>query len=89
MARKPRDKSDKTAERKISYAGLEALLDKYGMQKSDLIPLAGVTSNVVAAISKGEQISMYAAVRLCEFFQVDFSDIMNIVYDPEQDMDFV
>ncbi|MBQ6342096.1 MAG: hypothetical protein IJI41_03115 [Anaerolineaceae bacterium] len=89
MARKPRDINDKTSSRRISYAGLEALLDKYGMQKSDLVPLAGVTSNVVAAIAKGEQISMYSAVRLCEFFHVDFSDIMNVTWDPEEDKDFI
>ena len=89
MARKPRDINDKTSSRRISYAGLESLLEKYGMQKSDLVPLAGVTSNVVAAISKGEQISMYSAVRLCEFFHVDFSEIMNIIWDPEEDKDFI
>jgi hypothetical protein len=89
MARTPRDKNDKTSSRKINYDGLEALLDKYGMLKSDLIPLAGVTSNVVAAISKGEQISMYAAVRLCEFFHVDFSQIMNVTWNPEEDKDFI
>lgn len=89
MARKPRDINDKTSSRKISYAGLEALLKKYDMQKSDLIPLAGVTSNVVAAIAKGEQISMYSAVRLCEFFHVDFSEIMNVIWDPEEDKDFM
>lgn len=89
MARTPRDKNDKTSSRRISYAGLQSLLDKYGMQKSDLVPLAGVTSNVVAAIAKGEQISMYSAVRLCEFFHVDFSDIMNVTWDPEEDKDFI
>lgn len=89
MARTPRDKNDKTSSRRISYAGLQSLLDRYGMQKSDLVPLAGVTSNVVAAIAKGEQISMYSAVRLCEFFHVDFNDIMNITWDPEEDKDFM
>lgn len=89
MARPKRDENDKTANRKIDYSGLFALLDKYGMNKSDLVPLAGVTSNVVADISNGKQISMYAAVRLCEFFHVDFSQIMAMVYSPADDMDFV
>ena len=89
MARPKRDENDKTANRKIDYSGLFALLKKNGMNKSDLVPLAGVTSNVVADISNGKQISMYAAVRLCEFFHVDFSQIMAMVYSPEDDMDFV
>ena len=88
MARTPRDKNDKTAERKISYAGLETLLKNNGLNKSDLAPLAGVTSNVVAAISIGRQISMYSAVRLCEFFHVDIGEIMSVVFDPEEDKNF-
>ncbi len=88
MARTPRDKNDKTAERKISYAGLETLLKNNGLNKSDLAPLAGVTSNVVAAISNGRQISMYAAVKLCEFFHVDIGEIMSVVFNSEEDKDF-
>lgn len=88
MTNKTNDKKTKTTNRKISYAGLESLLQKYGLKKSNLVPLAGVSTNVVVALSRGEPISMCAATQICELFHVNIGEIMSIEFDPENDQEF-
>ena len=43
--------------------------------KSDLIELAGVSTNIVAKLNKGEYISMESLVKLCKALDCDIGDI--------------
>lgn len=85
MGRPKKEDQDITTTRSVDYTGLLNLLEANKMTKSDLMLYAGVTPNVVASIGKNEQISMYAAVKICEFFHCDFVEIMAMVHSPVHD----
>lgn len=87
MGRPKKEEQDSTSSRKVNYDGLLFLLKENGMTKTDLVTYAGVSPNVVVSISRGEQISMYAAVKICELFHCDFVNIMALTYSPEHDAD--
>lgn len=53
------------------------LIDK-DMKKTDLIPLAGITSNILAKMGKGELISMDSAKKICTALDCDVGDIMDL-----------
>lgn len=50
------------------------------MKKTDLIPLAGISSNILARLGKGEYVSMESLHKICKAFNCDVGDIceMNI-----------
>lgn len=43
--------------------------------KTDLIPLAGITTNIVAKLSKGEFISMESLQKICRALNCDVGDV--------------
>ena len=51
------------------------------MKKTDLKDKCGLSLNVIAKLSKNEQISMEKLQKLCQFFNCQFSDIVE--YIPE------
>ena len=87
MGRPKKEDQDSTTSRKVNYDGLLFLLEINGMTKTDLVTYAGVSPNVVVSISRGEQISMFAAVKICELFHCDFVNIMSMIHSPEHDAD--
>lgn len=56
---------------------LKVLLDR-NMKKTDLIPLAGITSNIVAKISKGEFISMESLKKICIALNCEVGDLIEL-----------
>lgn len=44
-------------------------------QKTDLIPLAGISTNILARLGKGEYVSMDSLHKICKAFNCDVSDI--------------
>ena len=58
---------------------IKFLIDKE-MKKTDLIPLAGISSNILARLGKGEYVSMESLHKICKAFDCDVGDIceMNI-----------
>ena len=65
----------------ISYKKLwKLLIDKDIKKKTDLIPLAGISSNILARLGKGEYVSMESLHKICKAFNCDVGDIceMNI-----------
>ena len=59
-----------------SYDGLEALLQKKGIKRSQLVSLVGLSSRTVAKIGKGEKLSDECIQRLCAFFDCLPKDIV-------------
>ena len=57
------------------------LIDKNIKKKTDLIPLAGITTNVLAKLNKGEFISME---KICKALNCDVGDIC-IINEPIQE----
>ena len=48
------------------YRKLWKLLIDKNMKKTDLIPIAGVSTNIVAKLNKGEYVSMDSLAKICK-----------------------
>lgn len=59
------------------YRKLWILLIEKGIKnKSDLIPLAGISTNVLAKMNKGKYISMESLHKVCKALNCDIGDIV-------------
>jgi len=54
------------------------------MNKTQLRQKAGLSSNVIAKMSKNDSVSMDTLVRICQVFQCDVGDIVEIVEESNQ-----
>ena len=71
----------------IGYNKLWKLLIDKGIKKTDLKTLAGVSTNVIAKLGKGELVSMESMAKICTALSCDIGDIMeisNIKEEPPQ-----
>ena len=60
------------------------LLDK-GMKRTDLIPAAGISSNILAKLGKDEFVSMESLDKICGALGCDISDIVEFTKWDDQD----
>ena len=60
----------------ISYQPLWNTLKERGMRKEDLRLAAGLTTNMIANMGKGEHISMKPLLRICGALNCDISDVI-------------
>ena len=65
----------------ISYQPLWNTLKERGMRKEDLRLAAGLTTNMIANMGKGEQISMKTLLRVCEALNCEITDVIELVPD--------
>lgn len=68
----------------VSYKKLWKLLIDKDMKKKDLISAAQISATSVAKLTKGENIQTDILVRICYALHCDFSDIMEISFDNEE-----
>ena len=61
-----------------SYKKLWKILIDRDMNKSDLIRQAKITSNIVAKMSKGEDVSMESLRKICIALDCEIGDIMEV-----------
>ena len=59
----------------ISYQPLWDTLKERGMRKEDLRLAAGLTTNMIANMGKGEHISMKTLLRICGALHCDIADV--------------
>ena len=60
----------------VDYQKLWTRMKEKGIKnKTDLIPLAGITANIVAKLSKGDFISMDSLKKICIALECDVGDI--------------
>lgn len=62
----------------VDYKKLWKLLIDKDMKKTDLIPVAGISSNVLAKMNKGEFVSMESIQKVCRALDCDVGDICEI-----------
>ena len=63
------------------YRKLWILLIEKGIKnKSDLIPLAGISTNVLAKMNKGEYVSMESLHKICKALKCDIGDIVEVIH---------
>ena len=65
----------------ISYQPLWNTLKERGMRKEDLRLAAGLTTNMIANMGKGEHISMKTLLRICETLNCEITDVIELVPD--------
>ena len=65
----------------ISYKPLWHTLVERNMRKEDLRLAAGLTSNMIANMGKGEHISMKTLLRICGTLDCDISDVIALERD--------
>lgn len=65
----------------IDYGKLWKLLIDKNMSKADLMEITGLSSRVLAKLSKNETVSTDTIVRICSALDCDVSDIMECVSD--------
>ncbi len=68
----------------ISYQPLWDTLKERGMRIADLRLAAGLTTNMIAKMGKGEHISMKTLLRICGALNCDIADVIAL----EQDNNF-
>lgn len=60
----------------VDYKKLwKLLIDKNIKKKTDLIEMAGISSNVLAKLTKGNYISMESKHKICKALNCDIGDI--------------
>lgn len=63
-------------EEQVDYKKLwKLLIDKDIKKKTDLIPLAGISANILAKMNKGEFVSMENIQKVCKALNCDVGDI--------------
>lgn len=63
----------------VDYRKLwKMLIDKGIKNKTDLIPMADISSNVLAKLGKGEFVSMESMQKICKALNCDVGDICTI-----------
>ena len=66
----------------VDYSKLwEKVREKGIKNKTDLIPMAGISTNILAKLSKGEFISMDSLQKICKALQCDVGDVCVINSD--------
>ena len=66
----------------VDYSKLwEKVKEKGIKNKTDLIPMAGISTNILAKLSKGEFISMDSLQKICNALQCDVGDVCVINSD--------
>lgn len=69
----------------IDYQKLWDRLAARGIKnKTDLIPLAGISTNILAKLSKGDYISMESLQKICKALNCDVGDVC-VVNEPVEE----
>ena len=67
----------------VKYVKLWKLLLDRGLRRTDLISLAGISSNVLAKLGKDEYVAMESICKICNALKCDVGDIMEIIPDED------
>ena len=63
----------------VEYRKLwKLMIDKNIKRKTDLIELSGISTNVLAKLTKGDYISMESLQKICKALDCDVGDIFSL-----------
>lgn len=68
---------------KVTYKPLFKLMIDREMKKKDLQNATGISASSISKLSRDEYVSMDVLAKICSVFQVQFSDVVEIVYEDE------
>lgn len=65
----------------VKYIKLWKLLLDKKLKRTDLIPIAGISANVLARLGKDEYVALESLEKICVALGCDIGDIVEIVND--------
>ena len=68
----------------IRYNKLWKLLIDKNLTKTDLRKIAGLSTNVIAKLGKGEPVSMETLAKICSALDCDIADIVEMSSNKEE-----
>lgn len=66
---------------KVTYKPLFKLMIDREMKKKDLQNATGISASSVSKLSRDEYVSMDVLVKICAVFQVQLSEVVEIIYE--------
>ena len=63
----------------VSYNKLWKRMIDCGLNKTQLRAIAGVSTNAIAKMGKGENVSLEVLIKICKALQCDIADVVEIV----------
>lgn len=73
----------------MNYNKLWKMLIDRNMMKKDLIQVAGISTNAMAKMGKGGDVSTQVLRKICTALDCRIEDIVEIVADPENNSEFL
>lgn len=64
-----------------SYVKLWKLLIDRGLKKTDLISIAGISTNILAKLGKNDFVSMESLEKICKSLNCNIGDIVDFAFD--------
>ena len=68
----------------ISYNKLWKLMIDLNMNKTQLRKIAGLSTNIIARLSKNESVSMDTLLRICKALHCNVGDIIDVIEESDQ-----
>ena len=68
----------------ISYNKLWKLLIDLNMNKTQLRKVAGLSTNIIARLSKNESVSMDTLLRICKALHCNVGDVVDVIEESDQ-----
>jgi len=56
----------------------------FNMNKTQLRKIAGLSTNIIARLSKNESVSMDTLLRICNALHCNVGDIVDVINEPDQ-----
>lgn len=68
----------------ISYNGLWKLLIDKNLQRKDLEEKLKISPSTIAKMGRGELVSMSILVKICDYLDCDFGDVVSLIKEQER-----
>lgn len=65
----------------VSYVKLWKLLLDRGLKRTDLILMAGISTNILAKLGKNDFVSMESLEKICKSLNCNIGDIVDFMFD--------
>lgn len=73
----------------MNYNKLWKMLIDRNMMKKDLIQMAGISTNAMAKMGKGGDVSTQVLRKICTALDCRIEDIVEVIVDPENNSEFL
>lgn len=71
---------------RVSYEKLRLLMVKRRLEFKDIRVIFGFAPRTISKLRNDVIVDMDTAIRLCEYFECNLSDIMDVIYTTDEDI---